>query len=200
VPAAEEARASGWIAGVKAAAEWRLVSLLLERPRAGWAEEVRSLAGEIADPELRRAAECAASAASEGEYHRILGPGGCVSPREVSYTRADPGAVLADLSRAYAAFAYRPRAEEPIDHIAVETGFAGYLYLKEAFARSSGDSEAAGRVASARRAFFENHLQGFAAGFAQRLEALSPSYLCECSRALAQRCALASASRFKTSG
>ncbi len=187
-PVAGEVEASGWITAAQTAAEWRLLGLLFERPRPGWAEEVESLAKEVGSSELRRVAELAVSAASEGEYHRILGPGGFASPREVSYSRVDPGLLLAELFRTYTAFAYRPQPEEPIDHIAVEVGFAGYLYLKEAFALFQGDSKLASEVASARGAFLENHLQGFAGGFAQRLDALSPSYLRECTRILAQRC------------
>jgi len=179
--------ATDWIAAVRTAAQWRLLGLLFERPRPGWAEEAESLVREVADAELRRVVERAISAANEGEYHRVLGPGGLVSPREVSYRVTDPGVLMANLSCAYDAFAYRPRVEEPLDHIAVETGFAGYLCLKEAFAIANGENESAEQVASARSAFVEDHLRAFATGLAQRLGTLAGSYLCDCGRLLGAR-------------
>jgi hypothetical protein len=44
------------------AATWRLLGLLLERPRAGWHAEVAALAREIADPALNGAAQSAQAA------------------------------------------------------------------------------------------------------------------------------------------
>jgi hypothetical protein len=162
-------------AAVAAAAEWRLLGLLLERPRPGWDDEVACLGREVADVATRDAAE-AAGGAGEGEYLALLGPGGAVSPREVSYCGlADPGRVLADLAAAYEAFAFRPRAEDPIDHIAVEAAFVGYLFLKEGFARATGDIEAAETTAAARTAFVAEHLSMMAAPIAQRLAASGAS-------------------------
>ena len=176
------------LATVAAAAEWRLIGLLLERPRPGWREEIEALAGESGDDALRRAA-ASAGAANEGTYLHLVGPGGLVSPREVSYRpMEDPGWVLADLRRFYDAFAFHPRAEDPIDHIAVETSFVGYLFLKEAFARAGGDDVAAETTAAARRDFLEAHLGSIAHPFAERLEALARSCpLSECARLLAAR-------------
>jgi hypothetical protein len=162
-------------AAVAAAAEWRLLGLLLERPRGGWHEELARLGREVGDVALRKAA-AAASGAGEGEYLGLLGPGGAVSPREVSYRGLeDPGRVLAELAAAYQAFAFRPRAEDPIDHVAVETAFVGYLYLKEGFARATGDTEAAETTAAARTAFVSEHLSMMAAPLAARLAAAGPS-------------------------
>ena len=67
------------------AAEWRLVSLLFECPTKNWREQVAAISLEISDQELRAAAECAQSEASEALYHSIFGPGGPAPPREVSY-------------------------------------------------------------------------------------------------------------------
>ena len=167
------------------AAEWRLIALLLERPRAGWQMEVAALAREVRQRPLRDAAY-AARGASEGEYLHLIGPGGVVSPREVSYRSfEDPGRVLADLAATYAAFAFQPRAEESLDHLAVEAGFVGYLLLKEAFAVARGDREAATTTEAARSGFLEAHLTA-ARPFAERLAA-SGSYLAAAARVLAER-------------
>ncbi len=174
---------------IAAAAEWRLISLLLERPRAGWHAEVARVAAEVKPPALRKAA-AAAQQATEGEYLALLGPGGAVSPRAVTYRPfADPGHLLAELSTVYQAFAFHPRAEEPIDHIAVEAGFAGYLLLKEAFATARGDREAATTTAAARRDFIATHVAAVVAPFAERLETAGQSYLVHAARCLVGRVA-----------
>ena len=169
------------------AAEWRLIGLLLERPRPGWHEEVATLSREVRDLALRDAAT-AARGASEGDYLHLLGPGGLVSPRAVTYEPfADPGQLLAELATVYDAFAFRPHVEEPIDHIAVEVAFVGYLLLKEAFAAAGGDHAAAATVAGARRDFVETHLATLAGAFAQRLVNADASYLQPLARRLAAR-------------
>jgi len=167
------------------AAEWRLLGLLLERPRPGWHEEVAALGREVRHADLRGAA-AAAAAATEGEYLALLGPAG-VSPREVSYqTFADPGALLAQLAAMYEAFAFQPRAEDPADHLAVEAGFVGYLFLKEAFARSRGERVAAATTATARQRMLAEHLTA-ARPLAQRLAAAGESYLAAASAILAEQ-------------
>jgi TorA maturation chaperone TorD len=171
-----------------AAAEWRLLALLFERPRAAWREEVQVLMHEISDQALRSAAAAALRSASEGSYLALLGPGGAVSPREVSYRPfEDPGWLLADLSRTYEAFAYRPRAEDPLDHVSVEIGFVGYLHLKEAFARAIGEGQAAASTAEAREKFLQQHLASFTQPFHERLAAAGDSYLIATARLLAAK-------------
>ena len=172
---------------IASAAEWRLIGLLLERPRARWHVEITTLAGEVAAPELHAVAETLAGV-REGDYLRVLGPGGLVSPREVTYQPfADPGQLLAQLASGYGAFAFRPQVEEPLDHIAVEAAFVSYLLLKEAFALAQGAGRAAATTADARRAFIDEHLAVFAATFAQRLQTIGPSYLLPIARCLATR-------------
>ncbi len=173
---------------IAAAAEWRLIGLLFERPRPGWNAEIESVAGEVQDPALRAAA-AAASATNESEYLDVLGPGGVVSPREVAYRgREDPGAILADVSSFYAAFAFHPRAEDPRDHIAVACGFAGYLCLKEAFAAANGDSESARTCAEALERFTTEHLRYVAEPLCAKIEMLSPvPHLLLAARSLLQR-------------
>ncbi len=179
--------AGGWSATVAEAAEWRLLALLLERPRAGWHEEVAALGREVPDLALAIAAQTAQEA-GEGDYHRALGPGGAVSPREVTYrSYEDPGQLLAELATVYAMWAFQPRAEEPIDHIAVEVGFVGYLLLKEAFAGARHDAQAAATVAAARRAFIATHLAATARAFADRVEGVGPAYLVQATHALAAK-------------
>jgi nitrate reductase assembly molybdenum cofactor insertion protein NarJ len=151
------------------AAAWRLASLLLERPREGWHEEIEKLSAEVIDLEL---AACAKDAVNQTEeaYHRLFGPGGAVSPREVSYCGfEDPGWLMAELSAFYRAFSFEPRREEPIDHVSVESGFLGYLFLKEAYAETRGDSEAAEITKSARQRFVNEHLLRCADGILNRL-------------------------------
>jgi hypothetical protein len=169
------------------AAEWRLIGLLLERPRQGWHDEVVRLGKELPDPTLR-AAVAAAHSATEGAYLHLLGPGGAASPREVTYQPfADPGRLLAELATIYDAFVFRPCVEDPIDHVGVEVAFVGYLLLKEAFALAQGNGEAAATTAVARRGFIESHLAALVAPFAQRLEAAGPSYLLPTVQLLAAR-------------
>jgi len=151
------------------AAAWRLVSLLLERPREGWREEIEKLSAEVTGRELTACAKDAMDQTEEA-YHRLFGPGGAVSPREVSYCGfEDPGWLMAELSAFYRAFSFEPRREEPIDHVAVESGFLGYLFLKEAYAETRGDSEAAEITRSARQRFMKEHLLRCADGILDRL-------------------------------
>jgi hypothetical protein len=151
------------------AADWRLLGLLLERPRPGWIEEVRALAAETRDVGLREAAACGAEA-TEGEYLALLGPGGLASPREAGYVgMQDPAWVLSEVARFYDAFAFTPRAEDPCDHVAVEVGFVAYLHLKEAFALEAGDVEAAATTRTARAEFLAEHLARIARPLADRL-------------------------------
>jgi hypothetical protein len=162
---------------IEEAAWWRLLGLLFERPRGGWREEVAALAAEVGDPDLRAAAGAAATAA-EGPYLRLLGPGGDVSPREAAHRGAeDPARTLSGLAALYGAFAYRPRAEDPPDHVAVEAGFAGYLRLKEAYARGRGDPVAAEDAASAHARFVATHLRALAGPLGRRLAAAGASWL-----------------------
>jgi len=151
------------------AAAWRLASLLLERPHEGWRDEIEKLSAEVIDRELSACAKDTVDRTEE-TYHRLFGPGGAVSPREVSYCGfEDPGWLMAELSAFYRAFSFEPRREEPIDHVAVESGFLGYLFLKEAYAETRGDSEAAEITKSARERFMSEHLLRCADGILNRL-------------------------------
>jgi hypothetical protein len=175
------------VQAVAKAAQWRLLGLLLERPRAGWHDEVARLAREVDDDTIRDTV-AAAAAAGEGEYLALLGPGGTVSPREVSYRGIeDPGRVLAELRVTYEAFAFVPRAEDPADHVAVEAAFVSYLFLKEGFARAAGNVDAAEITAAAREAFVAEHVSAMAAPLAHRLAAVGPSAPARAAALLADR-------------
>ena len=85
---------------LREAAAWRLLGLLFERPRDGWWREVEMLSREVVDPEITAAAEAARDGGGEGRYLALLGPGGPVSPREVTYRgMEDPGRIFADIER-----------------------------------------------------------------------------------------------------
>ena len=158
------------------AASWRLASLLLERPRPKWKSEIARLAAEVSDPQLTR---CAADAecATEEDYHRLFGPAGAVSPREVSYCGfEDPGRLIAELSAFYHAFSFSPQREESIDHVSVEAGFVGYLFLKEAYACMRNDAAAATIAKDARERFLSEHLARLARGMRERPVEM-PGYL-----------------------
>jgi molybdopterin-guanine dinucleotide biosynthesis protein A len=171
---------------LREAAAWRLASLLFERPTPVVLCEIAALARETEDTLLSEAAASSAEG-TEGLYLALLGPGGPISPREVTYRPLeDPGRVLSDLMAAYEAFAYRPRTEDPIDHAAVEAGFAGYLKMKESYALAKGDAEAAAVTGEAFESFLRDHLAPLAAGIAGRL-AGSGTYLERASAALAAR-------------
>ncbi len=173
---------------LRQAAEWRMISLLLECPAAGWREKVAALAPEVADPDLAAAAEAAQEEASEGIYHSLFGPGGPVAPREVSHRRlVEFGSLLAELEAQYEAFAYRPQTAEPPDHVCVEAGFIAYLRLKEAYALACGDPERAAVAAEAAGRFLEEHLSAVAGPLASALECSGLRYLEAAGRALLRR-------------
>jgi TorA maturation chaperone TorD len=167
------------------AVEFRLIGVLFERPRPGRRLRIVDLAQEASDPELRAIAARMADL-DETTYVSLFGPGGPVSPREVSYRRAeDPGWILAEARTYYEAFGYRPCAEDPADHVAVVVGFAAWLALKELYLRARGeDPEVA---AEARAAFVKTHVAPLAAGLASRLEAVAAPDLLDLAKLLAAR-------------
>lgn len=172
---------------LRAAQDWRLLGLLFERPRADWWQEIAELADSSQDEALRAAAQGTVGA-GEGAYLARLGPGGLLSAREAGYRRTtDPAQLLFEIQSAYDAFAYRPVAEDPPDHLALECGFVGWLHLKQAFALAGGDSEAASIASDAARNFQLRHLAALAEPLCVRLEMLEPGYLLLAARALLAR-------------
>lgn len=170
------------------AAEWRLLSLLFECPTEGWRNQVAAVSSEVADPDLRAAAQHALAEASEGLYHSLFGPGGPAPPREVSYQDSvQLGLLMSELSGYYEAFAYRPATPEAADHVAVETGFVGYMRLKEAYALACAGAQHASVTAEAARRFIEDHLGRLAEPLAPALRASGVPYLALAAEALLRR-------------
>jgi nitrate reductase assembly molybdenum cofactor insertion protein NarJ len=173
---------------LRQAAEWRLLGLLFERPHDGWSREVLLLSREVADPEIRAAADAAREEATEGAYLAVVGPGGPVSLREVTYRgMEDPGRILADIGAFYEAFAFRPETEEAPDHLAVEAGALGYLSLKEAYARARTADDDAEMTARAAARFREEHVARLAWPVAERLQDSGVRYLALAAAAAASR-------------
>lgn len=173
---------------LRAAAEWRLLSLLFSCPQADWRADLAALAAEVDDEQLHAAAEAAQSEASEGLYHTTFGPGGPAAVREVSYRQATlSGQFLAELRGLYEAFAYQSASDEPPDHVAVEADFVGYLRLKQAFARSRGEEAQTAVTADAAQRMLDEHLSAIAEPLAQSLAASGVRYLELASAALLGR-------------
>lgn len=172
----------------RVSAEWRLISLLFECPTGDWRTHVKKLADEIEDPDLKTAAEFAQTEAGEGLYHSVFGPGGPAPAREVSYRDwVQPGYLLSELAAFYGAFSYQPSLKEAPDHIAVETGFVGYLKLKEAFAKERNDSENASITAAAADDFIAEHLAKTTEPMAKILATSDIEYLALAAAALLKR-------------
>lgn len=168
---------------------WRLLGLLFERPRLGWRGEIELLAQEISDPELRQTA-LASRSTDERTYLRVLGPGGPVSPREVSYRPShDSGSLLSELAGFYEEFSYRPPlAQDPADHVAVELGFIGFMSQREAYAMARGDDRTAESTRHAKQTFMEEHLGPFSAELARRLEGAAEGHLVDAAKVLRSWC------------
>ncbi|MBM3812902.1 MAG: molecular chaperone TorD family protein [Acidimicrobiia bacterium] len=170
------------------AAQWRMISLLFECPREGWHEQVRALAREVDDPQLKEASEQALAEADEGLYHSLFAPGGPAPPREATYKDSlQLGHLLSELNAFYSAFAYTPRTSEPADHVSVEAGFLAYLRLKQAYALANGDEEHAETTAQAATDFLREHLSRIADPLAKSLAHSGIPYLSTTAAALRQR-------------
>ncbi len=173
---------------LREAAEWRLLSLLFECPSPAWREQVQALAAEVADADLKAAANVAQREAGEGLYHSIFGPGGPAPGREISYRDwTQPGYLLSELTSYYDAFAYQSKIVEAPDHISVETGFVAYLKLKEAYAESIGDTEHAAVTREAAQQFINDHLSTMTEPLARSLEHSGVEYLALAGKALLAR-------------
>ena len=169
-------------------AEWRLIAVLLECPSDSWRTQVRALAKEVGDPELKAAAESAQQEADEGLFHYTFGPGGPAPAREATYhLTVELGYLMSELQSFYNAFAFHPRTEEAPDHVAVETGFVAYLKLKELYALRCGDQGRATTAAEAVKLFITDHLSNVAEPLCGRLRDSGIDYLSRAASALAIR-------------
>lgn len=160
------------------AVDWRLIGILLECPGPGWRERVSSLARETTDGHLRTAANIAMEEANEGLYHSAFGPGGPAPPREATHRdTVQLGYLMSELQTVYNAFGYQPQTMEPLDHISVEAGFVGYLKLKQAYAVSCGDQEAAAVTGEACREFLSEHVASISGPLTELLANSDVEYL-----------------------
>lgn len=166
------------------AAALRLASLALGHPHAERGKQIRALAQEVS-LELRPEAAALAGldlAAADVAHHRILGSAGAVSGCESAYPNgfsSDQGAVLADVSAFYQAFAFCPGEEipEPPDHAAAQLSYLAFLSTKEAFALYQGEKEKAEVCQRAYRDFCLAHLGRWCAALGERLAACEGSEL-----------------------
>jgi nitrate reductase assembly molybdenum cofactor insertion protein NarJ len=169
------------------AAEWRLIGRLFECPSPEWRDDVARLGREVSAGPLRETARLA-EAAREGPYHTMFGPGGPAPPREASYhASVELGSLMSAIEGDYDAFGYHAGIDEPADHVAVEAGFIAYLRFKEAYARASGDLEAAGVTERVSARFLVEHLAVIAHPLASLLADSEVDYLARASALLASR-------------
>ncbi len=157
----------------------RYLSRLLQPPAAAIGDELAALA--IALPEPLRAAgrELAARFAAERaevepEYHRLLGASGACRDCESDHAPPSLGAkaALAEAACAYRAFGFAGASEvpAPADQVGVELSFAGYLALKQAYARERGAVEEEAISAEAYARFTSSHLAPYLGGLLGELE------------------------------
>jgi hypothetical protein len=170
------------------AAEWRMIELLFQCPSPAWKREVRELAQELRDHDLRSAAGHAVKDATEGKFHSIFGPGGPAPAREASYQGTiQLGYLMAELKAFYDAFSYAPRFLEPLDHVSAESGFVGFLRLKQAFAVEFDCADEASVAAEAVDRFLANHLRYMAEPLHAALSNSGEPYLELAAKALLRR-------------
>lgn len=151
----------------------RYLSRLLQPPAAGVEAELAALAPTLPAP-LREAARGLAArfeaerAEVEPAYHSLLGASG--SCRDCESDHAPPSlgakASLAEVAVAYQAFGFAGASEvpAPADQAGVELSFAGYLALKQAYARGRGAAEEEAISAEAYARFASAHLAPYLAG------------------------------------
>jgi nitrate reductase assembly molybdenum cofactor insertion protein NarJ len=170
------------------AAEWRLLSLLFECPTLEWRKQLSALIQDVADEELKSAAQDALEQASEGLFHHTFGPGGPAPPREATYHQTvQLGYLLSELQAYYHAFAFHPETNEPPDHISVETAFIAYLRVKEAYALACGKDEQAATASESAQRFILEHVANITEPFSKHLGESDIPYLVKAGAALFRR-------------
>ncbi len=167
---------------VAEAAEWRLIELLFRCPSNIWKKELKSLAREVRDGDLRAAARFAVTEANDGGFHSIFGPGGPAPAREASYQGTiQLGYLMSELNAYYDAFAYSPAsdnsAKEAPDHVSVEAGFMSFIRLKQAFALNNGSEAEAAIAAESAERFLQEHLSNIAEPLSFALDHSGERYL-----------------------
>ncbi len=106
----------------------------------------------------------------EPVYHRLFSTQMLCLPFEASYHLVERGAVLADITGFYQAFAQKPVAGQgPPDAIKMELGFMSVLCLKEAQAEQESLHQERLITSDAERKFLEDHLGRWTQAFSDRL-------------------------------
>jgi nitrate reductase assembly molybdenum cofactor insertion protein NarJ len=159
------------------AAEWRLIALLLERPRQHTLPQMGCFMNEVGDPYLKEIAELACNASDE-VYLPVFGPGGLLPAREVDCVATlDRGRLLSQIGLLYETCSFAPRSDDPYDHIAVEADFISYLYKKEVQALLNDDERKGKAFSAIRQQFIREHFAPFLRELRKKLRGNEPVYL-----------------------
>jgi TorA maturation chaperone TorD len=151
----------------------RYLSRLLQPPAARIGAELTSLAATIPaglrDEGRRLAARFEAEPHEvEPQYHRLLGASGVCRDCESDHRPPSLGAkaAIVEVASYYQAFGFAGAAEvpAPADQLGVELSFAGYLALKQAYARERGAAEEEAISAEAYARFAGSHLAPYLGG------------------------------------
>ncbi|MEW6743730.1 MAG: molecular chaperone TorD family protein [Planctomycetota bacterium] len=160
-------------------ARWRLLSSLLEPPRPGRQERLRTLVSETplgfdADLEPALAPDDGALIA---EHFACLRPAGCVSACASDYIEggfADKGPILADIAGFYRAFGFEPELREAPDHFANLLACLAFLAVKQAYMMHLGDGAQARLAQEAEAKLFREHVRSYLERFAANLADVAP--------------------------
>jgi len=171
--------ALGLRADLARAADYRLLSVLLETPSDERQARLRALMAATPLPEgpdLTRvlAADDTAVAA---EHFRVLGAAGPVSGAASDYIEggyADKGPILGDIGGFYRAFGFELTIREAPDHFANLLAFLSFLAVKQAWTDHHGDPEEAEVAREAESKLLERHVHPYLGRFAVRLAEHAP--------------------------
>lgn len=161
------------------AALLRFLSRLLQPPEATTGDELAGLASAIPEGLRGEARGLAARFAEdplelEPEYHGLLGASGVCRDCESDHGPPSLGVktAISEVAAYYQAFGFAGAREvpAPADQVGVELSFAGYLALKQAFARERGAVEEEGVAAEAYTGFVAAHLAPYLGKLLAELE------------------------------
>ena len=162
------------------ATRFRLTSLLLDVPGEHTFSEARDLLPSLPSSTAKSVTMLVEEMVQgykglEESYHKILGAGGVVSPFEADYEPSclcNNGPLLADIGGFYKAFGFELTklcSGNRLDHVAVESAFLAYLYLKFAYAVFSEMPQFAKITFDAITLFRRDHFDPFLERFLVRL-------------------------------
>jgi nitrate reductase assembly molybdenum cofactor insertion protein NarJ len=156
---------------------WRAISLLFRSPDATILADLRQLVpclDETLRGDVTRFIHDLSESGMEELHFRLLGAAATCPICESDYTPSCLGAKggpIGDIAAFYKAFAFDPAAElrESPDHFCIETSFLAWLHMKEAYALSAGNHDAADTCRAARDTFMIEHFGPFLDSLAARL-------------------------------